>query len=90
MESKFTIASTEIKKLSEDPFSNEQKLKIYSLYKQATVGDCNISKPGILNPTGRAKWNAWNDIKGKDKESAMNEYVEFVKKYLPENVQAQL
>ena len=90
MESKFNTAATEIKKLSEDPFSNEQKLKIYSLYKQGTIGDCNTTKPGILNPTGRAKWNAWNDQKGKSKEDAMGEYVEFVKKYLPEDIQSKL
>ena len=90
MDSKFTIAATEIKKLTEDPFSNEEKLKIYSLYKQATVGDCNIDKPGMFNPTGRAKWNAWNDLKGKSSEDAKKDYVDFVKKYLPEDVQKQL
>ena len=90
MESKFTIASTEIKKLTNNPFTNEQQLNIYSLFKQATVGDCNIAKPGMFNPTGRAKWNAWDGQKGKSKEDAMSEYVEMVKKYLPEDVQAQL
>ena len=90
MEQKFTLASTEIKKISEDPFSNEQKLELYSLYKQSTAGDCNTQKPGMFNPTGRAKWNAWNSKKGKSKEEAMAAYVEMVKKYLPGPVQSQL
>jgi acyl-CoA-binding protein len=27
---------------------------------------------------GRAKWDAWNAVKGKDSRSAMQEYVELI------------
>lgn len=37
-------------------------LEMYALYKQATVGKCNTSKPGILNIQGRSKWDAWNAL----------------------------
>jgi len=36
-----------------------QQLKFYSLYKQATEGDCNTQRPGMLDLTGRAKWCVW-------------------------------
>lgn len=36
--------------------SNDQKLKFYSLYKQATIGDVNTERPGFLNFVERAKW----------------------------------
>jgi len=55
--------------------SNEDKLALYGLFKQATVGDCNIDKPGIFDPTGRAKWDAWNAQKGKSQDQAMEEYI---------------
>lgn len=37
-------------------FSDEVKLRFYGLYKQATVGQCNTSKPGFWDLSGRAKW----------------------------------
>jgi diazepam-binding inhibitor (GABA receptor modulating acyl-CoA-binding protein) len=43
-------------------------LEVYGLYKQATVGDINISKPAI-DPKGKAKWTAWNSHKGREKEN---------------------
>jgi diazepam-binding inhibitor (GABA receptor modulator, acyl-CoA-binding protein) len=60
--------------------SNENLLKLYSLYKQATEGDVNIEKPA--NPfdmVGTAKFNAWDKLKGISKEDAMKMYIEVVK-----------
>lgn len=51
-------------------------LAFYGLYKQATVGRCNTSKPGIFNMQARTKWNAWNDLQDMSKESAMQAYVD--------------
>ena len=31
--------------------------------KKATVGPCNAPKPSMVDFVGRAKWNAWNDLK---------------------------
>lgn len=50
-------------------------LVFYGLYKQATVGRCNTTKPGIFSVQARAKWNAWNDLKDMTSESAMTAYV---------------
>ena len=37
--------------------SNEDKLAGYALFKQATIGDCNISTPSMFNFTVREEWN---------------------------------
>lgn len=52
---------------SSKPQSDENKLVIYGLYKQATVGDCNTPKPSMLDFVGKSKWTAWNDNKGMSK-----------------------
>lgn len=53
-------------------------LKFYALYKQATVGDCNTSKPGMFSLQAKAKWNSWNDLKGTSKVDASNRYVTYL------------
>jgi acyl-CoA-binding protein len=37
------------KKLGELQLSNEEKLKFYSFYKQATIGDVNTAQPYFFN-----------------------------------------
>ena len=66
--------------------SNDNKLKLYGLYKQAKVGDINIPEPGKLELKANAKWKAWNQVKGKSQEEAKREYVEFVLPLLPEEI----
>lgn len=51
-------------------------LDFYGLYKQATVGKCNISKPGLFNVQARAKWTAWNNLGSMTKEASMLAYIE--------------
>jgi diazepam-binding inhibitor (GABA receptor modulating acyl-CoA-binding protein) len=51
---------------------NDDKLKVYGLFKQATIGDVNTDRPGgFLNFEANAKWDAWNALKGKSKDAAM-------------------
>ncbi|KAL0953254.1 hypothetical protein HGRIS_004506 [Hohenbuehelia grisea] len=56
--------------------TNDQKLVFYGLYKQATIGDNETSKPGMFDLTGKYKWQAWTDVKGLSKEDAKAQYVE--------------
>ena len=58
-------------------------LEFYGLYKQATVGDCNIEKPGALDLKGKAKWEAWNSNKGMSQQAAKAAYVATYEKYAP-------
>ncbi len=57
----FEDAKSRLSTLTEDPGS-DVKLRIYGLFKQATVGKCNTPKPSMVDFVGRAKWNAWNEL----------------------------
>ncbi|HKX13116.1 MAG TPA: acyl-CoA-binding protein [bacterium] len=74
----FDQALKDVKKLSD--LSNDQLLRLYGLYKQATEGDVSGPKPGMLDLKGKAKYAAWSKEKGKSQAKAMAEYVAFVKK----------
>nr|XP_060631467.1 acyl-CoA-binding protein [Anolis sagrei ordinatus] len=77
-QAEFDKAAEEVKKLKTQPI-DEEMLFIYSHYKQATVGDVNTERPGMLDFKGKAKWDAWNKLKGMSKEDAMKAYIEKVK-----------
>nr|AFK10949.1 putative acyl-coenzyme A binding protein [Callorhinchus milii] len=70
----FQKAAEEVKHLTTVP-TDEEMLAIYSLYKQATVGDVNTERPGMLDFKGKAKWDAWSKLKGTSKEEAMKLYI---------------
>lgn len=55
--------------------TDDELLQIYGLYKQGTTGDNNTDKPGILDPKGRKKHDAWTANKGKSQADAQAEYV---------------
>ena len=77
----FAEAQERVKKLSRRP-SNDQLLQLYSLYKQATEGDARGSRPGMLDPVGRAKWDAWAARKGTSRDDAKRLYVSLVDELL--------
>ncbi|XP_040187751.1 acyl-CoA-binding domain-containing protein 4 isoform X2 [Rana temporaria] len=60
--------------------SYEEMLLFYSYYKQATVGPCNIGRPGFWDPIGRYKWDAWNKLGQMSQEDAMCAYIREMKK----------
>jgi diazepam-binding inhibitor (GABA receptor modulator, acyl-CoA-binding protein) len=73
----FDKAVADSKKLPEKP-DNATLLKLYSLYKQATEGDVEGKRPGFTDMVGRAKYDAWAEIKGKGTDEAMQEYVDLI------------
>ena len=90
MEDKFKIAAEGMKSVNLDALSNDEKLYLYSRFKQASFGKNTTEKPGWLDMKGKAKWEAWNALGDMSKEQAMTEYVQAAKKYLPSDVAAQL
>ena len=74
LELNFTSAVTRSRELTSRP-SNEDLLKLYALYKQATEGDVTGDRPGGFDFKAIAKYDAWAEIKGKSKEEAMREYI---------------
>ena len=73
----FESAVANSKNLSERP-DNATLLKIYALYKQATAGDNADKKPGFGDMVGRAKWAAWNGLKGTAADAAMQQYIDLI------------
>ena len=72
----FHQAVAESKQLTTRP-DNNTLLKLYSLYKQATDGDAPAnSDAGMFDFVGRAKHSAWDSLRGKSKEQAMEEYIQ--------------
>jgi diazepam-binding inhibitor (GABA receptor modulating acyl-CoA-binding protein) len=78
---KFNNAIYYVKNSNNNNSQNDIKLQYYKYYKQATCGDITDSQPWLINYEARAKWNAWNSIKGMDKNKAKEEYIKLLNKY---------
>jgi acyl-CoA-binding protein len=78
LQAQFDAAVANSKKLAERP-DNSTLLKIYGLYKQATTGDNAEKKPGFGDMVGRAKWDAWNALKGTSADDAKQQYIDLIK-----------
>jgi acyl-CoA-binding protein len=79
LKSQFEKAAQEAQKLPKKP-DNDTLLRLYALYKQATVGDVSGKRPGFMDMVGQAKYDAWAKVKGTSKESAMQSYIDLVNK----------
>jgi diazepam-binding inhibitor (GABA receptor modulating acyl-CoA-binding protein) len=77
LQARFDQARIDSKNLPERP-DNMTLLKIYALFKQATVGDAGGERPGFTDMIGRAKWDAWDAAKGTSKEDAMQQYIDLI------------
>lgn len=76
-EEEFEAAADRVQQLPKKP-SNDELLELYSLFKQATVGDVTGKRPGMLDMRGRAKYDAWAKRKGMSPEDARAAYVKVV------------
>jgi acyl-CoA-binding protein len=77
LQARFEAAVAGSRDLTERP-DNATLLKIYALYKQATAGDVQGDKPGMSDLVGRAKWDAWNGLKGLARDEAMQRYIDLI------------
>jgi len=75
----FENAAARSKQFTKRP-TNEELLLLYALYKQATEGDASGERPGGFDFKEIAKFDSWEELKGKSKEQAMQEYVALVDK----------
>jgi diazepam-binding inhibitor (GABA receptor modulator, acyl-CoA-binding protein) len=82
LDAEFEAAVDSISNKVNKTMSDEELKEIYSLYKQATVGDINTERPGMLDFKGKAKWDAWNGKKGMSQEEAKQKYVAYAKEML--------
>ncbi|XP_012673585.1 acyl-CoA-binding domain-containing protein 7 [Clupea harengus] len=81
LQAEFEQHADDVKKAKTRP-ADQELLDMYGLYKQATVGDVNIARPGMLDLKGKAKWDAWDSRKGMSKEDAMTAYIKLAKEVI--------
>lgn len=77
LQAQFDQAMADSKNLPERP-DNMTLLKIYALFKQASSGDVDGNRPGLTDMVGRAKYDAWDALKGTSKEAAMQQYIDLI------------
>ncbi|MCS7040172.1 MAG: acyl-CoA-binding protein [Anaerolineae bacterium] len=77
LEARFQAAAAAVQTLAKRP-DNDTLLRLYALYKQATAGDATGKRPGLTDPVGRAKFDAWAKLKGMDRHAAMQAYIDLV------------
>ena len=75
----FEAAVKRVNGLAKAPGTGDM-LELYGWYKQATAGDVTGSRPGMLDPRGRAKYDAWSARKGTRAEAARDGYVALAKR----------
>ena len=73
----FEAARADSKNLPEKP-DNMTLLKLYALYKQGSVGDAEGERPGMTQFVERAKWDAWNELKGTPQAEAQQGYIDLI------------
>ena len=64
-----------------NPPSDEVRLDFYAYFKQATQGDVQDEPPSRVWFKARAKWNAWNSLKGMSKAQAKVNYIKLTNSY---------
>ncbi|KNA05308.1 hypothetical protein SOVF_191650 [Spinacia oleracea] len=64
-------------------FNNEAALLLYALYKQATVGPCNIRKPSSWSPIELSKWKSWSGLGNMAPAEAMRLFVKILEEEDP-------
>ncbi len=77
LQADFEAALANTRKLTQRP-DNATLLQLYGLYKQVTEGDISTQKPGFSDLVGRAKWDAWNKLKGTAADDARRRYIALV------------
>ena len=77
LQDQFSQAQADSKTLPERP-DNMTLLKIYALYKQGANGDVTGERPGFTDLIGRAKYDAWDQLKGTPQEDAMQQYIDLI------------
>ena len=81
MSEAFEKAAEAAQQLPQRP-TNEELLKLYALYKQASEGNVTGERPTGFDFKGAAKYDAWKDLEGLGKEEAEEASISFVNNLL--------
>ena len=81
LKERFEASCQHMKQRSNNKLTNEQQLKLYGWYKQATEGDLDETstpQPPKYQVVKRAKYEAWKSLQGMSRGLAMQSYIDFV------------
>ncbi|PLZ02220.1 acyl-CoA-binding protein [Burkholderia sp. WAC0059] len=73
----FVQAQEDVKQLPERP-GNLTLLRLYALFKQATLGDARGDTPGLTDIIAKYKHDAWAALRGTPQNTAKQRYAELV------------
>lgn len=73
----FVQAQIDVKTLTKRP-GNDDMLFLYAHFKQASEGDVQGKRPGMLDMVGRAKYDAWAKLSGTSSDKAQQAYIDKV------------
>jgi acyl-CoA-binding protein len=79
LKARFDAAVASAKQTKKKP-DNATLLKLYSYFKQASVGDVAGERPGGFDFVAGAKFDAWSKLKGMSRDEAMENYIRQVDK----------
>ena len=79
----FDAAVARARAMPSSAVPNESKLRMYALYKQSThePGAAEPKAPSRFNPVARAKWDAWDAVRGMGRDEARRAYVKLVQSF---------
>lgn len=83
----FSKAATHVQSIA-SKLDNKILLSLYSYYKQATEGPCNVAKPSWFDVKAKSKWEAWNNLGKMCQQDAKELYIQSVKKIDPDFVES--
>ena len=72
---RFEQAQKDVKTLDRKP-GNDDLLFLYAHFKQGSAGDVSGKRPGMMDMVGRAKYDAWEKVKGTSSDEAMQKYID--------------
>jgi len=79
LQTRFKQAQLDVNGLAKRP-DNITLLRLYALFKQATAGDAEDERPGSLDFVRRAKYDAWDELRGTSADDAMQQYIDVAAK----------
>ena len=82
LDDRFNLAANYIQS-NHTKFSKQELLVFYANFKQATVGKCDVARPGIFRLQERAKWDAWSNLGDLNQDSAKGSYIQHLSDLQP-------
>lgn len=82
LDERFQAAVDDISNKVNKTMTNEELLEVYGLFKQGSIGDVNVPRPGMFDFKGKQKWDGWDAKKGTSQDEAKEAYIVFAEKML--------